>query len=70
MILLVDCIQNTTSGLKNYYYYLNSSTKASIGRVKNDMYVDFTAIAYRKIRLHVEDNYLYLFRAYLAEAVD
>jgi hypothetical protein len=67
---MVDCVQNGTFGLKNYYYYINSTTRATLGKVQNDMYVAFTEIRYRKIRLHYEDSYVYLFRSYFAEAVD
>ena len=66
MILMVDCVQNGTFGLKNYYYYVNSTTRATLGKVQNDMYVAFTSISYRKIRLHYENDYLYLFRSYFA----
>ncbi len=69
MLLLVDCVQNSSSlglGLVNYFYYVNSSTKATLGKVKNDMYVPFTNIWHRKIRLHRENDYLYLIRAYFA----
>lgn len=73
MTLLIDCVQNSSSfglGLENFFYYVNSSTKATLGKVKNDMYVPFTNIRHRKIRLHTEDGYHYLIRAYFAEAVD
>jgi hypothetical protein len=67
---LVDCTQNTTFGLQNYFLYLNSTSKASLGTFKNDMYVPFSNIYHRKIRLYTEDGYQYLIRAYFAENVD
>ena len=70
MILLVDCTTTTALGLVNYYYYVNASTKAVIGKVRNDMYVAFNVIWHRKIRLHTENGYHYLIRAYFAEHVD
>lgn len=68
--ILVDCAQNSTLGLRNYFLYLNSTTKAFIGKLQNDMYVPFSNIYHRKIRLHTEDGYHYLIRAYFAEHVD
>jgi hypothetical protein len=69
-IILVDCAQNTTFSLQNYFLYLNSTSKASLGKVKNDMYVPFSNIYHRKVRLYTEDGYHYLIRAYFAEHVD
>jgi hypothetical protein len=72
-LILVDCVQNSSTfgiGLVNYFYYINASSKATIGKVKNDMYVAFTTIRYRKISLLTENGYHYLIRAYLAEFVD
>jgi len=72
-IILVDCVQNSSTlgiGLVNYFYYINASNKATIGKVKNDMYVAYTNIYHRKISLLTEDGYHYLIRAYLAEFVD
>lgn len=69
MTILVDCVQNSSSlgiGLVNYFYYINSSSLQTLGKVKNDMYVGFTDIKYRKIGLIREDNYNYLIRAYFA----
>jgi hypothetical protein len=70
MLLMVDCVQNGTFGLNNYFYYINASTKATVGKVKNDMYVSFASIKSRKIRLHYENEYIYLIRAYFAQTVD
>jgi hypothetical protein len=72
-IILVDCVQNSSSlgiGLVNYFYYVNASSKQTIGKVKNDMYVGFTKITYRKIGLLTENGYHYLIRAYFASHVD
>lgn len=67
---LVDCAQNSTFGLQNYFYYVNTTSKSFISRLKNDMYVPFSNIYHRKIRLLTEDGYHYLIRAYFAEHVD
>lgn len=72
MIILVDCA-NTSQlgiGLNNYFYYINSSTKQTIGKVKNELYVGFSTIGHRKIALHTENGYHYLIRAHFAEYVD
>lgn len=65
-IALVDCAQNSTFGLQNYFYYVNTTTKSFISKLKNDMYVPFSNIYHRKIRLLTEDGYHYLIRAYFA----
>jgi hypothetical protein len=70
MIAMVDCAKNSTYGMQNYFLYLNTSSKTVLGQVKNDMYVPFSNIFHRKIRLLTEDGYHYLFRAYFAEHVD
>lgn len=70
MIALVDCSKNSTFGLQNYFLYVNTSSKAVLPPVKNDLYVPFTNIWHRKIRLLTEDGYHYLIRAYFAEHVD
>jgi hypothetical protein len=70
MIALVDCTKNTTFGLQNYFLYVNTSSNAVLPPVKNDLYVPFTNIWHRKIRLHTEDGYHYLIRAFFAEHVD
>lgn len=72
MIILVDCVNTSRLGigLNNYFYYINSSTKATLGKVKNDLYVGFTSLVHRKIALHTENGYHYLIRAHLAEYVD
>jgi len=69
-IVLVDCAKNSTFGLQNYFLYLNSTSKEVLPPVKNDMYVPFSNIWHRKIRLLTEDGYHYLIRAYFAEHVD
>lgn len=66
MIALVDCSQTSPLGLKNVFIYVNTSSKAIIGKVFNDLYVPFNEIYHRKIRLLTEDNYHYLIRAYFA----
>jgi len=66
MIALVDCSQISSLGLKNVFIYVNTSSKAIIGKVFNDLYVPFNEIYHRKIRLLTEDNYHYLIRAYFA----
>ena len=70
MLVMIDCVQNGTFGLQNYFYYVNATTKTTIGKVKNDMYVAFTVMRARKIRLHYENQYVYLIRSYFANAVD
>lgn len=73
MLIMVDCVQKSSTigiGLTNYFYYINSTTKATLGKVKNDMYVGFTTITHRKIALHMEDGMTYLIRAYFAEYID
>jgi hypothetical protein len=70
MIAMVDCTTTTALGLYNYYYYVNTTSKAVLGKVKNDLYVAFNVIYHRKIRLHTENDYHYLIRAYFAEHVD
>lgn len=73
MLIMVDCVQKSSTigiGLTNYFYYINSSSKATLGKVKNDMYVGFTTITHRKIALHEEDGMMYLIRAYFAEYID
>lgn len=69
-VALVDCAQTTTLGLQNWFLYVNITTKTFITKIKNDMYVPFNTIWHRKIRLHTEDGYHYLIRAYFAEHVD
>lgn len=69
-IILVDCAEKSSFGLQNVFLYLNSTSKAFLGKVKNDMYVPFNNIYHRKIRLLTEDGYQYLIRAYFAEHVD
>jgi hypothetical protein len=70
MIVMADCAKNSTFGLQNYFLYINTSSKAILPAVKNDMYVPFSNIYHRKVRLLTEDNYHYLIRAYFAEHVD
>ena len=70
---MVDCVQNSSSislNLVNYFYYINASSKKTIGKIKNDMYVPFTMIHHRKIALLTEDGYHYLIRSYIAQYVD
>jgi hypothetical protein len=67
---MVDCVKNASVGLQNIFLYLNTTDKKSLGQVKNDMYVPFTNIYHRKIRLLTEDGYHYLIRSYFAEQVD
>lgn len=69
-IILVDCAQKSSFGLQNVFLYLNSTSKAYLGKAKNDMYVPFNNIYHRKISLYTEDGYHYLIRAYFAEHVD
>ena len=72
-LIMVDCVQNASSitlNLVNYFYYINASTKQTIGKKKNDVYVPFTEMRYRKIALLTEDGYHYLIRAYFAQYVD
>lgn len=70
MIVLVDCTTSTSDGLQNVFIYVNTTSQKVISKVKNDLYVDFKVIWHRKIRLHTENNYHYLIRAYFAENVD
>lgn len=67
---MVDCVENSSSlgiGLTNYFYYVNVSSKATLPKVRNDMYVAYTTIRHRKISLLTEDGYHYLIRAYFAD---
>ena len=72
-LIMVDCVENSSFislGLVNYFYYINASSKATVGKVKNDMYVPYTQMTYRKIALLTEDHYHYLIRSYMAPYVD
>lgn len=46
--------------------YINTSDSSILGPVKNDLFVPFTTITHRKIRLLTEDGYHYLVRAHFA----
>ena len=67
---MVDCVNNTGLTLQNIFMYVNTSSHEVLGPVKNDLFVPFSVIHHRKIRLMEMNGESYLIRGHFGEQVD